>query len=148
MSYHGSLPTHIADLNQLLRMLITANHILHYHSVVDAYGHISVRHPSNPETFIMSGYLAPALVESPSNLIEYHIRDASPVDPQAAPGYSERFIHSEILKRFPAVNCVLHSHAEAVLPYTVTGVPMLPVFHMAGFLGTCSENGVSGISYC
>jgi len=34
------------------------------------------------------------------------------------------------------VNCVIHSHAEAVLPYVTSGVPLLPVFHMAGFLGT------------
>jgi ribulose-5-phosphate 4-epimerase/fuculose-1-phosphate aldolase len=34
------------------------------------------------------------------------------------------------------VQCVIHSHAEDVLPYVVSGVPLRPVYHMAGFLGT------------
>jgi hypothetical protein len=36
---------------------------------------------------------------------------------------------------YPSVNCVVHSHAEAVLPYVTSGVPLVPLFHMAGFLG-------------
>jgi hypothetical protein len=53
-----------------LRELTTANHILHYRNVVDAYGHISLRHLDNPEIFIMSGDKAPALASSPSDLIQ------------------------------------------------------------------------------
>jgi ribulose-5-phosphate 4-epimerase/fuculose-1-phosphate aldolase len=83
----------------------------------------------------MSGDAAPALVSSPSNLIEYYVSDSSPVDPKAKKGYSERFIHSEIYKRFPHINSVIHSHSEAVLPYTMNGVAMQPTFHIAGFLG-------------
>lgn len=41
----------------LQRKVITANHILHYHGVVDAYGHISVRHPEEPDKYIMCGYM-------------------------------------------------------------------------------------------
>jgi ribulose-5-phosphate 4-epimerase/fuculose-1-phosphate aldolase len=110
---------------------------LHYQKVVDAYGHISLRHPSNPSVFIMSGDKAPALVSSPSNLIQYYVSDSSPVDPKSKKGYQERFIHSEIYKRFPHINSVVHSHSEAVLPYTMNGVPMKPAFHIAGFLGMC-----------
>jgi len=120
-----------ADLEEL----ITANHILHYQSVVDAYGHVSFRHPEKPDVFIMSGDKAPALVSSPLDLIQYRL-DSSPVDPKSKKGYQERFIHSEIYKRFPHVNSVIHSHSEAVLPYTMNGVPMRPSFHVAGFLGT------------
>lgn len=48
-----------------------------------------------------------------------------------------RYIHGEILKRYPDVNAVVHSHAEDVLPYTVVGgLGLEPVYHMAGFLGT------------
>jgi ribulose-5-phosphate 4-epimerase/fuculose-1-phosphate aldolase len=119
----------------LQRDLITANHILHYHKVVDAYGHISVRHPEKPDVYIMSGSVAPALVESPDDLIEYHVADSSPVNPNSKRGYLERYIHSEIFKHYPDVNCVIHSHSEAVLAFTTSGVPLVPVFHMAGFLG-------------
>jgi ribulose-5-phosphate 4-epimerase/fuculose-1-phosphate aldolase len=84
----------------------------------------------------MSGDRAPALVSSHADLIEYRISDSSPVDPSSKKGYQERFIHSEIYKRFPEVNSVIHSHSEAVLPYTMSGVAMKPTFHIAGFLGT------------
>ena len=60
-------------------MLITANHILHYHGIVDAYGHISIRHPQNPKIYVMSGYMAPALVTSSEDLIEYWVADSEPV---------------------------------------------------------------------
>ena len=124
-----------SDLSALHRKLITANHILHYHDVVDAYGHISVRHPNKPDVYIMCGYMAPGVVSSPADLIEYYVEDGATVDPKAKKGYSERFIHGEILKRFPDVKCVVHSHAEAVLNYVTSGVPLMPFFHMAGFLG-------------
>src|SRR5262245_32758311 len=46
----------------LLEDLAMANHILASHGVLDAYGHVSVRHPANPDRFLMSRSLAPALV--------------------------------------------------------------------------------------
>ena len=92
---------------ELFSTLITANHILHYHNVVDAYGHISIRNPQDPSTFFMSRSLAPALVSSREDLEEYRVADASPVNPDAPKGYAERFIHSEILKKYKGVNSVL-----------------------------------------
>jgi ribulose-5-phosphate 4-epimerase/fuculose-1-phosphate aldolase len=44
---------------------------------------------------------------------------------------------------FPSVNCVVHSHAESVLPYVSTQVPLVPVFHMAGFLGKSRLSQIS-----
>ncbi|KAI9815144.1 MAG: hypothetical protein M1827_002987 [Pycnora praestabilis] len=123
------------DVVQLYRTFITASHILHHHGVLDAFGHISVRHPQKPNVFIMSQFIAPALIASPNDLIEYYVDDASPVDPSAGKGYSERCIHSEVLKRYPNMNSVIHSHSEAILPYAISGVPLRPCYHMAGFLG-------------
>lgn len=120
-----------------LKDLISANHILHNHNVVDAYGHISLRNPDNPHTFFISHSVAPALVSSPTDIVEYNIEDASPVTKDLSEGYRERCIHSEIFKRFPSVNSVVHSHSEAVLPYGISGVEMKACVHMAGFLGTC-----------
>nr|POF15299.1 decarboxylase tropj [Quercus suber] len=120
----------------LLRTLITANHILHYHSVVDAFGHISVRNPQDPNTFFLSRSLAPALVSSREDLEEYRISDASPVvEKEGKKGYVERYIHSEIYKRYKGVNSVVHAHNEAVLPFSISSVPLQPVFHMAGVCG-------------
>jgi ribulose-5-phosphate 4-epimerase/fuculose-1-phosphate aldolase len=42
----------------------------------------------------------------------------------------------QIMKKYPDVNAVVHSHSEDVLPYTVIEQEVEPVYHMAGFLGT------------
>ncbi|KAF2036441.1 arad-like aldolase/epimerase [Setomelanomma holmii] len=122
---------------QSLRLLIRANHILHHYRLADAFGHISIRHPLNPTQYIIAAYDpgAPALVKSRGDFIAYHISDSLPVDPDAPQGYSERFIHGEILKAFPEAMCVVHSHAEEVIPFTLGDVDVRPVFHMAGFMG-------------
>ena len=75
----------------------------------------------------MSRYIAPATISSERDLIEYYIETAEPVDPSAPKGYSERCIHSEIYKRYPEVNSVAHSHSEAVVPYSISGQPFLPL---------------------
>ena len=111
----------------LFSTLIAANHILHYHGVVDAYGHISVRNPQDPNTFFISKSLAPALVSCREDLEEYKVSDASPVNENAPRGYAERFIHSEIYKKYKGVNSVIHAHAEVVLPFAVSSVPLRPV---------------------
>ncbi|KIV93467.1 hypothetical protein PV10_04679 [Exophiala mesophila] len=103
--------------------------------ILDAYGHLSFRHPLKPETFIMPRNVAPANIASAQDLVEYNVADASAVDANAPPGYIERFIHSEIYRRFPAIKSVIHSHASAVIPYTISGVPLRACLHMAGFLG-------------
>jgi ribulose-5-phosphate 4-epimerase/fuculose-1-phosphate aldolase len=125
----------MANLSTIISTLITANHILHYHEVCDAYGHISARHPDNSSLFLMSADQAPALVSSADDLVTYLVEDASAVDPNAPRGYIERYIHSEMYKRYPDVNSVIHAHATDVLPYAISGVPMKPVFHMPAFLG-------------
>lgn len=122
-------------LDDLCWGLITSSHILHNHDVVDAYGHISVRNPDNPKTFFMSRNMPPALMTTASDIVEYNIDDASPVEKDAPKGFGERCIHSEILKKFPGINAVVHAHAPAVLPFSITGVPLRPAIHMAGFLG-------------
>lgn len=120
---------------QTLKDLISANHMLHLHGAVDGFGHVSVRHPGNSKTYFIAAYIPPALVESEDDLIEYYVDGSEPVDPQARKGYSERYIHGEIFKRYPSVQCVVHSHAEAVIPYAVSTAPLLPVYHMSGFMG-------------
>jgi ribulose-5-phosphate 4-epimerase/fuculose-1-phosphate aldolase len=122
-------------LEDLFNGLVTASHILHYHDVLDAYGHISVRSPDNHATFWMPCNMPPALVSTPDDLVEYNVEGSTPIEKDAKPGYLERYIHSEIYKRFPAINSVVHSHCSDVLPYCVSGVPLRATIHMAGFLG-------------
>lgn len=123
-------------ISQIQRQLITANHILHYNGVVDAYGHISVRHPLDNATYLMSANMAPALVSNATDLVQYRIEDSQAVDPNAPKGFIERYIHGEMYKHYPEVTSVIHSHSPEVLPYAVAGVPLRAVYHMAGFLGS------------
>jgi ribulose-5-phosphate 4-epimerase/fuculose-1-phosphate aldolase len=125
----------IDNFLQLLQDLVLANHILHHHGVVDAFGHVSIRHPTRHEIFIMSSNMAPALVRSPADFVEYNVADAQPAGNVHAKGFVERYIHSEIYKRYAGVMCVVHAHADDVMPYAVSGVPLRAMSHMAGFLG-------------
>ncbi|KAI0598629.1 class II aldolase and Adducin N-terminal domain-containing protein [Biscogniauxia sp. FL1348] len=78
------------------RKYITANHILDYHDIVDAFGHVSVRNPEDKSTFIMAKGMASALVSNDNDLGYYRITDASAVRPQDyGRGRLERFIHSD-----------------------------------------------------
>ena len=50
-------------MNQsIVEDLVTASHILADEGVLDGLGHISVRHPDNPQRYLMSRALAPALI--------------------------------------------------------------------------------------
>lgn len=133
-TWDGDIPK---ELKVAFQLLISANHILHYHGLVDAFGHVSIRHPLNPKSYIIAAYDpgAPALVSNRNDFIEYRVEDSEPVHPPQPKGYSERYIHGELFARFPDVQCVIHSHSEAVIPFMAAKIPIRPVFHMAGFLG-------------
>lgn len=77
--------------------------------------------------------MPPALVSSPDDLVEYNVESAEAVEKNAKPGYLERFIHSEIYKRFPAINSIVHSHSSDVLPYCISGVPLKNTIHMVSW---------------
>ena len=83
----------------------------------------------------MAHSVAPALVSSPDQLIEFKVADGTPADAGKEIGFSERYIHSEIYKQFAGANCVVHSHSADVLPYTVSTTPLKPIIHTAAFLG-------------
>lgn len=44
----------MVNITSLLSTLITANHILSYHNVLDSFGHISVRNPNTNTTFFIA----------------------------------------------------------------------------------------------
>jgi HCOMODA/2-hydroxy-3-carboxy-muconic semialdehyde decarboxylase len=116
----------------LLEDLVAANRILADQGVLDAYGHVSLRHPRNPDRYLLSRSLAPILVTA-TDIMEYDL-NSTPVDPKGRLSVQERFIHGEIFKARPDVKAVIHSHSPAVVPYSVTQVPIRPLYHMASFL--------------
>ncbi len=118
----------------LLSELVIANHILADQGVVDGYGHVSVRHPTEPDHFFISRWLAPELVAE-SDIVKLDL-DCTPVTGDQRKLYSERFIHGEIYRAQPDVNSIVHTHAPAVVLMGVCDEPLLPLYHMAGFIGT------------
>ena len=116
----------------IIEDLVAANRILADQGVLDAFGHVSIRHPANPNRFLLSRNLAPALVTA-NDIVEYDL-DSNPVNANGRAGFLERPIHGEIYKARPDVNSVIHSHSPAVIPFGIAQVPMRATYHMAGFL--------------
>ena len=77
--------------------------------------------------------LPPSLVRA-EDVIEYTVADSQPVDPAGRKVNGERYIHGEIYKARPDVQAVIHSHSQAVIPFSVAGVALRPVVVQAGFL--------------
>lgn len=122
---------------QLLQDLVTANHILFNQGVLDAFGHVSVRHDKDPERYLLCRNMAPGLV-SEADIIEFHL-DGTPITAQGRRVYLERFIHGEIYRSRPDVMAVVHSHSPSVVPFSVAKkTPLRALCHMAGFIGTAA----------
>jgi HCOMODA/2-hydroxy-3-carboxy-muconic semialdehyde decarboxylase len=130
MTKSAKIPKASGDL---LDELVTGNHILSHQKVVDAFGHISVRHDKDPSKFLMARHLAPGLVTA-KDIVTFDL-DSNPVANPAKRYYSERFIHSEIYKTRPEAIAVIHCHAPALIPFGATKVPLKPIYHMSGYLG-------------
>src|SRR5262245_63633268 len=100
-----------------IRDLVIANRILANADVVDAYGHVSIRHPEKPDRYLLSRSLSPELVTK-DDIIEYAL-DGTPIDDDRPP-YLERFIHGAVYEAQPKVRAVVHSHAEDTLPFSIS----------------------------
>jgi len=100
--------------------------------VLDGFGHVSTRHPTNPNHFLMARSLAPALVTA-DDIMEFDL-DGNAVDVRGRSVFLERFIHGEIYKARPDVMSVVHTHSPGVIPFSVTMVPLRAMYHNPSFL--------------
>lgn len=112
--------------------LAAASRILAERGVVDAFGHISHRHPDAPDRYFMSRAMAPALV-TPDDIIEFNL-DSEPCNAKGRGTFLERFIHGEIYKARPDLHSVVHSHSPSVIPFGLVDTPIQAMFHNAAFL--------------
>ena len=117
----------------LVNQLVIANRILAREEVVDAYGHVSLRHPEHPDRFLLAVSKAPELI-GPDDILELDL-EARPLRQEPRPLYLERFIHAAIYEARPDVMAVVHAHAEDVLPFGITDAPLRPVIHSGAFIG-------------
>lgn len=120
-----------ATRQKVFQELVTATKILLNEGILDTFGHISARDPEDPQSFFLAQKLAPSLITT-GDILRFNL-DGETSDNR--PSYLERYIHSEIYKARPDVQCVLHSHSPAVLPYCFTDTPLRPVTHMGAFMG-------------
>jgi len=116
---------------KLIEELVLANRILAMEGVVDAMGHVSVRHNRDPNRYLISLARAPELVTA-EDIAEYDL-DSNLVVPTKRRQYSERFIHGEIYKARPDVIAVIHNHSPGIIPFGVSKVPLRAVTHSGGF---------------
>jgi ribulose-5-phosphate 4-epimerase/fuculose-1-phosphate aldolase len=112
--------------------LITASHILANESILDSFGHATVRSATDPGHFFMPRAMPPALVTR-ADIVELDL-DCKPVTPNAPQLNGERYIHCEIYKARQDVHSVIHTHDLAVIPFGLTSTPLRPVLAQAGFL--------------
>ena len=117
---------------ELMQDLAAASRILVAQGVVDGFGHVSMRHPSTPDRYLMARSIAPALV-TPADIIEYDL-DSNPCNANGRGSFLERFIHGEIYKARPDIMSVVHSHSPSVIPFGLVGVTMQAMFHNAAFI--------------
>jgi HCOMODA/2-hydroxy-3-carboxy-muconic semialdehyde decarboxylase len=120
-------------LDELVEELVTANRILARENVVDSFGHISVRHPDDPQRYLLSRSRAPDCIEK-DDIMEFAL-DGTAVDARGRAPYLERFIHGALYEGRPDVMSVVHNHSESVIPFGVTGRPIKPIFHMGASIG-------------
>ncbi len=118
----------------LLAEIATANRILAHHGVVDAFGHVSVRHPEKPDHFLLARSMAPGTVTADDIMVFGPGSEAVNGDERRP--YLERYIHGEIYLARPDAISIVHSHSPSMVPFgVVPSVKLRPVFHMSGFLG-------------
>ena len=116
----------------LLEDMVIGSRILADFGVLDGFGHVSARHPTNPNRFLMSRSLAPALVTA-DDIMEFDL-DGNAVEARGRSLFLERFIHAEIYRARPDVMSVVHTHSPGVIPFSVSKVPMRAMYHNPSFL--------------
>lgn len=117
----------------LVEELVLANRILSNEGVLDAFGHVSARHPTATDRFLISHTRAPELVEA-DDLQLLDLRGARVAGGERRP-YVEVAIHAAVYRHRSDVGAVVHSHAPSVIPFGVTDVPLRPIYHMGSVIG-------------
>lgn len=117
---------------EAIRLLVMANRIIANEGVLDALGHVSVRNPENPRTFFQARSLSPFEVTA-DDILEIDFEGTVLTRTSLQP-YGERIIHGALLKARPDMNAVFHGHPAAVIPFSVTDIPIRPIMHVGSFL--------------
>jgi len=123
----------MSNLSEAIENLVTANRILAHEDVVDAYGHVSLRHPDNPERYLLARSRSPGIVEA-EDILEFDL-DSNCIDDKGFKLYLEAPIHGTVFKARPDVMSVVHNHSYAVVPFSVSKTPLKAMAHTSGRIG-------------
>jgi ribulose-5-phosphate 4-epimerase/fuculose-1-phosphate aldolase len=122
-------------IDEACYQLALANRMVAYEGVLDGFGHISVRHPTNPQRYLLARSRSPELIE-PMDILEFNL-DSEVLTPGDLLPYGECVIHGEILRARPDVNAVVHHHSPAILPFcATTGAEFVPIMGLGSVMGT------------
>jgi len=110
-----------------------ANRILANEGLLDAFGHVSMRHPGDPGRFLISRHRAPELVQA-ADIVELDLA-GEPAVPTPFRLYGERIIHAAIYAARADVMAICHHHAPSVLAYAIARAELVPVYHLGALMG-------------
>ena len=119
--YDGTIST----AEEARKMCVLGNRICAMDEVVDAFGHVTVRNPEDPETFFISWATSPEFVTKDDLQLcdfEGNIRDHA-----NRPAYGERILHARIYKARPDVNAICHGHPASLMPFICSDMAFRPV---------------------
>jgi ribulose-5-phosphate 4-epimerase/fuculose-1-phosphate aldolase len=117
---------------EAIEQVVVANRILANEGILDALGHVSLRSPENANSFFQARSISPFEVTR-DDILEIDL-DGNVLTKTTMRPYGERIIHGAILKARPDMNAVFHGHPAAVIPFSVTDIPLCPVTHVGSFL--------------
>jgi HCOMODA/2-hydroxy-3-carboxy-muconic semialdehyde decarboxylase len=120
-------------IDEARELIARANRMIANEGVLDAFGHVTMRHPTDPKRYLMSRSRAPELVQA-DDILEFTL-DSQPVKSTDVRLYGERVIHGGIYLTRPDVNAVCHHHAPSILPFCISGMDLKPVYHLGATLG-------------
>jgi ribulose-5-phosphate 4-epimerase/fuculose-1-phosphate aldolase len=121
------------SLDQARYEVARANRTLANEGVLDGFGHVSMRHPGDPQRYLLSRSRSPELIQ-PEDILEFTL-DSAPVKKPNVELYAERVIHGCIYQARPDVSAVVHHHSPDVMPFAISGAELVPVFHLGAVIG-------------
>jgi L-ribulose-5-phosphate 4-epimerase len=89
------------------------------------WGHISARLPDNPNSFLMKPGCIGIEEMTDDNIITVGI-DGEKVAGDW-PRHNEVYIHSEVMRARPDINCVIHTHPENAIAFSSLGKELQPM---------------------
>ena len=122
------------DLQDACYQLALANRIVAHEGVIDAFGHVSIRHPDDPSRYLLSRSRSPELVE-PNDILEFAL-DSKLITQTSELPYGECVIHGSIYQLRADINAICHHHSVAILPFCVTGVALKPLIGLGATMGS------------